>query len=897
VISDATRRLTAGSFDLEGLGLRSLKGIAGPVELWRVLDARARTPFEARVGDRLSPLVGRQTELDLLLDAWRTSQAGNWRSMLIVGEAGIGKSRLVQELIEQTASADQEVLRLQCSPYHVATALLPFVDWIRSVSGIELGADAGTVQGQLEALVDRFGFEREATVPLLAPLLALPLGEWYEPPRLSLTLQRRRTVELVIELIKRTAEARPLLIAVEDVHAADPTSLELLTHLVEGTGGVSGLLVMTARQAFATRFQRRQLGNIDLEPLTMPSTLALVDELTGGKPLPGRVRNTIVGSSDGVPLFVEELTRQLLESPALRDAGDRYELDADLAVTVPATLHDLLVARLDSLGPAKVTAQVASTLGRSFSLELLRAVAPASGRDLADDVGQLCAARILDVADDEPAATRYAFRHALLREAAYHAQLKARRRKVHLAVARVLEERYPSVVESEPETLAHHFTEGGEREPAADYLLRAGRKALHASAVHEAITHLSSGLELIAGLAHTAARDRMEMRLQALLGTAYMHAKSWGASEVEAAYSRAARLSDAAETAGERVWVLWGSWVYRHVRGRVEDAYEAAGRIRELAATTRDADAELIGDMVALQSGVYTGRFSEALDHCESFLEAYEADRHRSLAEVYSADLELVCLLHQAIASWIVGRPGRAGELSRRVENLVRQIDHPYSVAWGSTWGAVPDLLRGDTDRATERVLRGHRIAEEHDYAYVAAMAKMLEGWLDGRRGDAQGVDAIETGLAAFQATGAEIVVPFFQTLRSELLVEHHRPDEALALLEDARARIARWGERWQEAEVSRVEAKALAAGGAMTSDVEARFGTALDLARRQGAHAWQLRAATDFASYLCEQRRPDEARGVLKPALEAFAGAGESEDVVRAARILAAANDQLLVG
>jgi predicted ATPase len=333
------------------------------------------------------------------------------------------------------------------------------------------------------------------------------------------------------------------------------------------------------------------------------------------------------------------------------------------------------------------------------------------------------------------------------------------------------------------------------------------------------------------------------------------------------------------------------------VRGRVDDAYQAAGRIRELADSTRDPDAALIADMVDLQSCFYTGRFSKSIDYCESFLDAYAEDRHRALADVYSTDLQLVCLVHEAIATWIVGRTGRAAELSRRVDELVREVDHPYSAAWGSTWGALPDLLLGDTSRASERVLRGHRIAEENDYAYVTAMAKMLEGCLDGRRGDAHGVDAIEAGLAAFRATGAEIVVPFFETVRAELLVERQRPDEAIAVLEDARARIARWGERWQEAEVLRVEANALAARDETPSAVEARFVAALDLARRQGALGWQLRAATDFASYLCDQRRPNEARGILEPMLESVAGAGESQDASRAAHILSTAKEQLLVG
>jgi class 3 adenylate cyclase/predicted ATPase len=896
VITPGTRRLIGDRFDLEPLGVHELRGIANPVEAWRVSDVRAHSRFEARVGGRVSNLVGRKAELDRLHHAWRTGIEGGWSSVLVLGEAGIGKSRLLEELVAQTATTEREVLRLQCSPYHAATALLPFVDWIRWRAGIDVGSDERVARERLEALVEGFGFELEATIPLLAPLLSLPLGEAYDPPRLSLKLQRRRTIELVIDLVRRVADGQPLLLTVEDVHAADATSLELLAHLVERASGVAGLLAMTARPSFAAPFRRGGLERIELDPLPAESTLALVEEMTGGKALPGAVRDTILDWSDGVPLFVEELTRQLLESGPLREVDDQYVLDTDLAVSVPATLHDLLVARLDALGSAKVTAQIASTLGRSFSLDLLRAVAPATQSDVAADVEQLCSVRILEVVDDDPQATRYAFRHALLREAAYHAQLKARRREVHRGVARVLEESYPGVVESEPETLAHHLAEGGEPQPAADYLLKAGQKALRASAVQEAITHLSHGVELVRDLTHAVARDRTELRLQALLGTAYMHAKSWGAAEVEVAYTTAARLSDAATTAAEGAWVLWGIWVYHHVRGRVDEAYDAAERIRDLAASASDPDAGLIADMVSLQSCFYTGRFSESLTYCQSFLDGYAPDRHRELADTYSADLELVCLVHQAIASFIVGRAEQAAAISERIVALADEVDHPYSVAWASTWGAVPDLLRGDLRRAAERVARGRRIAEENDYAYVSAMARMLDGWLQGRAGRADAVDEIEGGREAFRATGAEIVVPFFETLRAELLLEGQRLEEAGSVLEDARARIAGWGERWQEAELCRVEATVLAARSTEPSFVEARFTEALAIARRQGALGWELRAATDLASYLCERDRPDEARTVLGRVLDALPNGDESEDLARAERTLSLANEQLLV-
>ena len=892
VITPGTRRLVGDRFELEPLGAHEFRGIANPVEVWKVSDVRAQSRFEARAGARLSRLVGREPELDRLLGAWDTALEGGLRAALVVGEAGIGKSRLLEELVARTAASEREVIRLHCSPYHAATALRPFVEWIRWSAGVDVASDEAVARERLEALVEQLGVDRERAIPLLAPLLSVPLGEGYDPPRLSLKLQRRRTIELVIELLERTANGRPLLLTVEDIHAAAATAVEVLAHLVERPRESPGLLVMTARPSLAVRFRGGNLERIDLESLPTQSTLTLVEDVAG-KALPGAVRHTILDWSDGVPLFAEELTRQLLESGRLRDAGEEYVLDTELAVTVPETLHDLLVARLDALGSAKVTAQIAATLGRSFSLDLLRAVAPATQDDVAADVLQLCAARILEVVDDHPEGMRYAFRHALLREAAYHAQLKARRREVHRGVARVLEERYPGVAESEPETIAHHLAEGGEPQPAADYLLRAGQKALHASAVPEAITHLSRGVELVQPLGHGVVRDRTELRLQAHLGTAYMHAKSWGAAEVESAYSTAARLSDAAETAAEGAWILWGIWVYHHVRGRVDEAYEASMRIRELAATSSDPDAALIADMVSLQAHFYTGRFAECLDYSASFLAAYAPERHRALADTYSADLELVCLVHRAIASFIVGRADEAAEISERIVELVDEIDHPYSAAWADTWGAVPDLLAGETQRAATRVAKARRIAEENDYAYVSAMAWMIEGSI-GERADA--AQEIHAGLEAFRSTGAEIVVPFFQTLRAELLLEAERPDDAVVVLEDARARVERWGERWQEAEILRVEAKALAARNDDSSAIEARFGEALEVAREQGARGLELRAATDLAAYLCRAGRADEARALLGPVLDAVPMAAGS-DIARAEQVLALANEQLPVG
>jgi predicted ATPase len=362
------------------------------------------------------------------------------------------------------------------------------------------------------------------------------------------------------------------------------------------------------------------------------------------------------------------------------------------------------------------------------------------------------------------------------------------------------------------------------------------------------------GLSLLEALPRSPERDRTELRLQAILGTSFMQARGWAAEEVARAYTAAANLSQAAETTAEAIWILWGLWVYYQVRGRIDDALEASARIQALADRERNVDAELVADMIALQVLLYAGRFAESCARCESFARRYDAERHRPLTDLYSTDLELVSVVHHSIALWIIGEVASAEAVARRAAALADTLNHPYSVAWCSIWGSLVDVLVGRIDQADARCQRGMRIAHEQQYAYVAALGEMMAGWIDGLRGDPdRGVDRISAGLAAFCATGSEIVVPFFRTVQAELRLESGRPSEALELLEEAMQRIEQWGERWQEAEVHRVRANALAALAGDTRDpaIEASYRRAIAVAEQQGAHGWRMRADADFARYL----------------------------------------------
>jgi class 3 adenylate cyclase/predicted ATPase len=888
-ITHRTRQLIGDRFDLESLGQQTLKGMSTPVEAWTVKGVLAgKSRFDARGGSRVSALVGRDVETATLLKAWgRVADSG--KAALITGEPGIGKSRLVQVLSEQTGNASGTHIALQCSPYHLNTALQPFVAWLRQSTGIALETDPERWVDRMVAYLQDLEFAPQETVPLLATLLSAPDDSRYAAPRPSPQLQRDRTIRLIIDLIERVARNGPVLMVVEDLQWADPTTQELLRRLIDELGTIRVFLVMTARPEFDSTFGGDAVEHIALNQLAPLSMLSMVEELTGHKVVPETALASVLTAAGGIPLFVEELVRSLLESNTLRDLGDRYELtsaNADLAV--PATLHDLLVSRLDRLPSGKVVARVAATLGSSFSLELLSRVIRSPPDQLRDELRQLCEAGILQTLPGHGDLETYGFRHALLREAAYRSQLNSRRQHVHMTVANVLEQQYPRVVQSEPEVLAHHFAEGGSPELASEYLLQAGRKALQSGATREAITHLSTGLRLVLSVPRSLRRDRTQLRLQATLGTAYMQARGWAAAEVETAYVAAAALSGVAETAAEEIWVLWGTWVYYQVRGRIDDALAASERIQTRAHRDDAVESLLIADMIALQVSLYAGRFPSSVQHCNAFKRRYDAERHRQLTDQYSIDLEVVSDVHESIVHWILGHPDRAVATARRAHALATELGHPYSLAWCCTWGAMVALLAGDMPNLSASLETGMAIAEENGYAYVTAMGRTISGWIVGHdRDPAAGAAIMGDGLAQFRATGAEIASPFFETLQAELLIRYGDYGQALELLRRAKGQIDRWGERWQEAEVYRVEGNALAAlQPGCPACVEWSYRRAIAISSEQGARTWHLRACADFALALRNTRRVSEAKALLQPVMAEVSGFGSTREAERATLI-----------
>jgi class 3 adenylate cyclase/predicted ATPase len=849
-IAPSTRDLLGDLFELTNLGKFEIKGFSEPLSIHQVdRAAESSSRFEARIGRGLTPFVGRADELETLHRCWDDAVARRGSTVLITGEAGIGKSRLASALIDYAGTQPHVVLKDQCSPYHSNTALHPVIEqFTRQAKITRDDSDDVRLDKLVQMLRDTVGDDAE-TIAIMATLLSIPFTHRFPALTLGALRQRERTMEIVNQFALGISRTAPLLLVIEDAHWADPTTLDALERHVTLVPHEQILAVVTARPGFAPAWRGwAHVTVVDLSRVPNAAAHDIVARVAGAKTVPAAVAARIVGTADGVPLFVEELTRTVIESGQLVDRGDRYELTrsaVDLAI--PATLRDSLAARVDRLGQDKELAQVASAIGRSFPPALLARVVEMDAARLERRLSLLVEAGVVD-AQGPATERRFSFRHALIQEVAYRSLLKASRRKIHERIAAALEESFPAEVQAHPETLGLHLAEAGLNERAAEQFLMAARRALRVSAPSEALAHLTRGLDLVRGLPSGPRRDLVALRLHATSGTTWMLARGWATPEVATAYKAATELSHAASNAAEAVWILWGAWVHSHVRGRINEAQGLSDRISAVARQSGDPEAALIAEMIAFQVAHYAGRLVESGDRERAFQASFRPDRHRALIHQYSTDLQLVGEVHRAIGLWILGRADDALALARRAESLARSLEHPYSISWCLTWGALPYLLDGQLDELEPRLAEGVAIAASQGFAYTEALGTVLSGWLDGERGDVVGgLARMDAGLAAFTATGAEIAVPFFLTLEAGLLRRVDRCADALDVLSRAQDQVERWGERWQESEIHRERGEVLMRlhdfAGARES-----LRRAGDVAAEQHAPTWQRHAATSLA-------------------------------------------------
>jgi class 3 adenylate cyclase/predicted ATPase len=893
VISAATFQLLGGFFTCQPLGTPPLKGLAQPLAVYRVLyESMARSRLEAASSTGWTPLVGREQEIGVLLERWAQVKDGLGQVVLLSGEAGIGKSRLVQVLTDHVASEPRAWLTpCQCSPYHQHTALYPWIDLLERVA-LRFDREESTQQkvSKLEGFLVQYGLLLAEAVPLFAALLSLPLPADYAPVIVSPELQKQQTLHVLLTFLLRIAAQQPVLFVMEDLHWVDPTTLELLSLLVDQGPTARILALFTFRPDFSPPWTgRTHLTQLTVNRLPRRQAVEVIRQVAHGKVLPPEVVEQIVAKTDGVPLFVEELTKMVLESGLLQEQDERYALTGPLhPLAIPATLHDSLMARLDRLAAVKALAQLGATLGREFSYELLRAVAPWDEGIVHRGLHQLVAAEFLYQRGVPPQAT-YTFKHALIQDVAYQSLLRSTRQQHHQRIAQALEAQFPETVETQPELIAQHYTAAGCTEQAIPYWLRAGQHASDRSAHLEAISHVTTGIELLKTLPETPARTQHAVTLHIVLGAALQVTKGPAAPEVEHAYSQAHALCQQVGETPELVPVLLGLWRYYLTRSQLHTAREHGDALLRLAQRAADPVLAVVGHYALGATWLWLGALPAARQHLEAGIAHYTPDQRRALVFRLGQDPGVVCRVNAALTLWFLGYPEQALGRLHEALALAHELSHPYSLAFAQCVAAMVSQCRRDVPAVYEHAEAAVALSTERGSPVWAAIGTCLRGWALAMQGQGEeGMTQVRQGITSYRATGAALYVPYFYTLLAEVCAHLGHTEDGLQALTEGHTLVEQQEERWWEAEVARLRGVLLLRQtGTPQAEAEAWLQRALDVARRQEAKSLELRAAMSLSRLWQQQGKQAEARELLAPVYGWFTEGFDTADLQEAKALL----------
>jgi class 3 adenylate cyclase/predicted ATPase len=888
VIAEGTQKLLGNLFELADLGVRDLKGIAGPVRAWAAQRAGSvESHFEALHATGLTALVGREEEFELLLRCWSRAKSGEGHVVLLSGEAGIGKSRLTAALLDRLAGEPHTRLRHFCSPQHTDSALYPIIRQMERAAGLARDDAPQAKLDKLDALLALASTSIQDAA-LFAEMLSLPNDGRYPALRLTPQQRRQRTLDALIAQIDALTRQRPVLMIFEDAHWTDPTSLEALGRAVDRIRSLRVLLIVTFRPEFEPPWIGwPHVTALTLNRLAQPEIDAMIDRIVGNKPLPASIRQDIIGRTDGIPLFVEEMTKAVLEAASQGAAEPVAAAIPFPALAVPTSLHASLMARLDRLGPAKEVAQIGAVIGREFSHALLAAVARKPEAELGSALDRFIAAGLLFRQGMPPHAS-YLFKHILIRDAAYGTMLRARREALHARVAEVYEQQFHDVVEARPELLAHHLAQAGFAERAIGFWLKAARTAIGNGAVAEAVAQLHRGLALVGDLTDEGARQRHEIELQIALGNALMTAKGYSSSETDAAFRRACELClDAGDTM-QLIRVLWGQFTGHFAGGRQRASLAVAEELLALSERLSDAGGRQMGHASVGASLLHLGFFAEARAQFERVLTA-NGGRQREWAFRFGLSGRVVALSYLSQDLLLLGFPDEAQRLAEQSVEEAQRLSHPPSLCFAHSIASRICYLRGDGKGLAEHSALVVRFADEQELRLWQALGSIYAGWSRGESGAAdEAVDLMRAGLAKYRAVGAGLALPLYLLglAKVEARADNHR--EALRLLGEAQAAIEAGEERWISAEIHRLAGEiALKSPQPDAAKAEAYFKLALDVAREQQAKFWELRAAMSMARLWRDQSKRDEARDLLAPVNSWFTQGLETPDLKQATDLL----------
>ena len=892
-MDDLTRRLIGSAFELESLGQHELKGFSKPIQAWRVVRVlRGGTRFEAVHGGRLTDFIGRDQELDLLRSRWRLAEAGEGQVVVFSGEPGIGKSRILREFETSVDGVRNGLIQMQCSPYGANTAFHPIVDYLYAAAGMDR---AGSDEAKLDGLESYTGWNA-TTAPekaaLAAALTALPLAR-YPPLEMSPLKQKLRTIEALLSLVEERAQTHPLSLMVEDVHWIDPSSLEFFETLIERLRDARVLLVMTHRPEFEASWGG--FGHVTQYSLTRLSKAqgrAIAERVTGGKPIPEEVLAQILSQTDGVPLFIEELTKAIIEADFLKLEGDRYVLAGPQApVAIPSTLQGSLTARIDRLASVKDVIQAAACIGREFSPELLASILPLGEEVLEKALDQLVEAELV-FRRRGSAATSYIFKHALVQDAAYDGLVKVKRQALHAKIAAALE----GADEHDPMVLARHHSAAGNTEKAASYYFEAGRRSLSASALPEAIAALELGLRELETLESTSERQGMALQMRLMLGTARMAQFGWANPSVSDALEPAYPLAEELSEQSALGPLSWGLWVHHQTRTEFDAAVSWLDRL-DTALEGMEGDAAL--ELLAVRDSArgcqhfWHAEYDKAAAYTDHLRTIYDPQFHARIVAYANHD-PLCFALHWAgsLNDWIVGSPEKSLRSLEEAIEIERRLGHPFNSAFALTAGAQSLPWLGQADRLLEHCDKVEKIAQEEGlgpFAELVLVAQWRGQGLIAKGEFAEGYRQLKAGNDFWLEMGGQVCNALFWSWQVRGLGGQGRIEEALKTVGRAIEHCRRTRDRWMEPECLRLKAELLLVqeDRSLEAEAEGVLREAIALAKRTGARSWQLRAASTLLELGRRRGEPAEAEAEVTACLSSFTEGRDTPDLRRAQDLL----------
>jgi len=892
IISDTTKRLGGAMFELVDLGPQDLKGFDEPVPAWQVEAERVvENRFEAiHAGSKLGPLVDREVEYPALLKAWRLASSGKGQVVTLRGEPGLGKSRLSEALRETVATGAHRVLRYYCSARFQNTALYPVIRHIQHAAGIAADDSPEVKLEKLESILS-LGLtpsDVATQMPYFAPMLSIPTGDRYPSSGDSPERQRELTLRALQSQIINLASEQPVLIIFEDLHWVDPTTLSLIDQLVRSIAQTPVMLLATGRPEFAPPWAGLPNAlTVELSRLERDDRSSIIEQHTGGKALPPEILEHILQKCDGIPLYVEELTKDMLESGLLQEEADRFVLTGPVrSLAVPSTLHDSLLARLDRLSVVKDVAQAGAAIGREFAYQTLAAALPLPSDELATSLHRLTEAGLIQRQGKPPNAV-YAFKHALIQDAAYATMLRPKRRALHARIAQALESD-PEAARRPPELLAHHLTEANQVDKAAPYLLEAGLQASASAAHAEARKHFEEGLRLVATLKDVNARQRLELSLRVHLGMSLAATGGYAAPEVEATNQRARELCRLIGETDELFWVLRGLCSLYIVRGDAKASQELVGHCVRLGEETQRAEFLIEGYAMRGYTLVYAGELEAGREALARAVDIYRTQGGARFPFPTPQDPAVACLSLLASVNLILGQTKRAVEYAADVLQTAEGLKRPFDAAYAHNFVAKFENLRGNPKCAAYHAGITIEISQRHGFGIWLAAGTMQLGVAKAALGETQeAIALLSATLPAWQASGAELNRGFFLAGLAEGYRGAGDLDKAIDTIAEAIDHAAHHDEHYYDAVLYRLSGELLSTRGGAAAQAEADFQRAIEIAQQQGADLFELRAKVSLARALVAAGERDRARELLASSVEKISGERDTADYRAAAALL----------